>query len=127
LEKVSLATFTYKKPVQMHNSGTEGGRKTNGVEMANGEQMTNTRAVTLIVALVLALNGGLWWAVSKQSRSIDELTTLIYAKMDDRYRRFEADATHRAILDRVRAGERRDDRLENEIEAHIIADDKIHQ
>jgi hypothetical protein len=95
--------------------------------MANGDQMPSTRIITIIIALVIALNGGSWWAINQQSKSIEELTKLIDTKMDDRYRRFEANAAHTALLDRIRSGERRDDRLEGKIDTHQIADDQIHE
>jgi hypothetical protein len=95
--------------------------------MANGEGISHTRIIMFAVTIVIAINGTLWLAINKQRQAIDELTALIYTKMDDRYRRWEANDAHKAILERIRAGEKRDDRLENEIEAHIIADDKIHK
>ena len=95
--------------------------------MANGDSMSPAKIIIFAMTAVIGINGALWLQVNKQARAIDEMTALIYAKMDDRYRRWEANETHKAIIDRIRAGEKRDDRLENEIEAHVIADDKIHK
>jgi hypothetical protein len=97
--------------------------------MANksGEEMPSPRIITIIIALVLALNGGSWWAINQQSKAIGDLTKLINTKMDDRYRRREANAAHTAILNRIVQGERRDEHLESKIDTHQTADDKIHQ
>jgi hypothetical protein len=104
-----------------------GGSRKQELKMANGDQMPNTRILTIVVALVLALNGGLWWAVSQQSKSIDALTTLIYSKMDDRYRRWEANAAHTAIIQRMVQAEKHADHMEAKIDKHQMDDDKIHK
>ena len=93
----------------------------------SGEEMPSTRMITIVIALVLALNGGSWWAINKQSRSIDELTVLIYSRMDDRYRRWEANAAHTAIIQRMVQAEKHVDHLEVKIDKHQIDDDKIHK
>ena len=95
--------------------------------MANGDQMPSARIVTIVVLLVLALNGGSWWAITQQSTEIDELSKEIDTKMDDRYRRWEANAAHTGIIQRIAAGEKHADHLEMKIDKHQIDDDKIHQ
>ena len=95
--------------------------------MANGDSITQAKIIMVAVSTAVAINGALWLQVNKQAKEIDQLTTLIYQKMDDRYRRWEAEATHKAIIDRIRACEKRDDHLENQIQTHIVADDKIHK
>jgi hypothetical protein len=95
--------------------------------MANGDQMANTRIVMFVVTLIIALNGTLWLALNKQSKSIDELTALIYTKMDDRYRRWEANAAHTAIIQRMVQAEKHADHMEAKIDKHQIDDDKIHK
>jgi hypothetical protein len=98
--------------------------------MQDGE-MTPGRIIMFAITASIAINGIAWTftnnALNEQSRSLQTLTNTIFEKMDDRYRRFEANAAHTALLDRIRAGEHRDDRMENEIKTHIIADDQIHQ
>jgi hypothetical protein len=99
--------------------------------MANGDQMSPGKLIIAVITLSMSINGiGVILtnsAVDKQGRDIEKLRDMVYEQMDDRYRRFEANAAHQAIIDRIMAGEHRDDRLENEIKTHIIADDKIHQ
>jgi hypothetical protein len=89
--------------------------------------MPSPLIITIIIALVLALNGGSWWAINQQSKAIGDLTKLINTKMDDRYRRREANAAHTAILQRIVQAEKRDDHLEVKIDKHQIDDDKIHK
>ena len=93
--------------------------------------MSPGKLIIAVVSISMSINGlGVVLtnsAVNKQGRDIEKLRDMVYEQMDDRYRRFEANAAHQAILDRIIAGENRDNRLENEIKMHIIADDKIHQ
>ena len=93
--------------------------------------MSPGKLIIAVVSISMSINGlGVVLtnsAVNKQGRDIEKLRDMVYEQMDDRYRRFEANAAHQAILDRIISGEHRDNRLENEIKAHIIADDKIHQ
>jgi hypothetical protein len=102
--------------------------------MANGEGSISTKIISIVVVLVLALNGGLWWAVNQQSKTdteqkqeISDLRVLIYSRMDDRYRRWEANAAHTAIIQRIAQGEKHADHMEAKIDKHQIDDDKIHK
>ena len=60
--------------------------------------------------------------IQEQSAAMSELTLLVYAKMDDRYRRKEAEGAHNSIKDRIRAVEKRDDILEGKLDSHVSDD-----
>jgi hypothetical protein len=99
--------------------------------MGNGEPLSSVKIIMFMITAMISINGiGVYYTngtIKTQGEAMDELTKLVYMKMDDRYRRFEAEAAHDSLKDRIRLNERRDVILESKIDSHMAEDQIIHK
>jgi hypothetical protein len=98
--------------------------------MPNGTPLSPGKLILTVVGLSLTItsvsNIFINSSINKQSSEIKELRSMIFERMDDRYRRAEAIEAHKSISERVDRVEKQDDKLEKKIDVHIEADRRLH-
>ena len=99
--------------------------------MGNGTPLSPGKIILAAVSLSISINGIIGAfinsAINEQSQEIIDLRVMIFEKMDDRYRRFEAKGAHQIITNRIIRVEAEDDRLEEKIDSHVEADRRLHE
>lgn len=89
--------------------------------MSNMNNMTPGRIIAIAIGASFAINGVAVTftlnAINRQEIAVAELTKIVYTKLDDRYRRFEANAAHNSLKDRIKATEKWNDKLEAKMDS----------
>lgn len=85
--------------------------------------MTPGKIIAIAITCSFAINGIAVSftinAMDKQERALVKLSEKVDKKMDDRYRRVEAEEAHKYIMTRIIKVENRDDKIEAELDEHI--------